>query len=225
MRKLPLSLVFALLPCLSYGQTSNPLRDSLEVATARVELYPDSTQLRLERAHWNLQLEQWEYAKADYDLILRRQPEHPEALFYRAYAYERLGRYSFARQDYTTLLGVVPDNFEVRLCLALLNDRDKHHTEAMDQMNALVEQYPDSAIAYGARAAMEADRGQHLLAEYDYTEAIVRDPHNTDYILGRATSAIALGHTDIARRDLDMLVRLGVARTALAEYYRQVTGK
>lgn len=200
----------------------NPLRDSLDAVTVELELHPDSVELQLKRAHWNLELEQWEYAKTDYDDVLRRHPGNPAALFYRAFANERLGRNGFARSDYETLLKVIPEHFEARLLLALLNDKDNHRTEAMDQLNQLVEQFPDSALAYGARATVEADRGQHLLAEYDFTEALVRDPDNTDYLLGRANSAISLGHKEVARRDLDRLVALGLARNQLNEYYEKM---
>lgn len=200
----------------------HPLRDSLLAATTALEMNIDSVDLRLKRARWNMELEEWEYAKNDYDYILRRDPSNPAALFYRAYANERLGRFGFARLDYQNLLKVVPTSFEGKLGLALLNDRDNRHTEAMDQMNQLVEQFPDSALAYAARANMEAARQQHLLAEYDYSEAILRDPTNTDYILGRAVSALALGRKDAARRDLEHLIRLGVPRTALDEYFEKL---
>lgn len=217
LKKILLPLTFFFLPTALCAQ--NPLRDSLNAATAELEQHVDSVDLRLKRARWNLELKQWEYAKTDYDYILRRDPTNPAALFYRAYVNERMGRYNFARIDYQNLLKVVPTSFEAKICLALLNDRDNRHTEAMDQMNQIVEQFPDSAEAYAARAGMEAERGQHMLAEYDYTEAIVRDPSNIDYILGRAISAIALGHNSAARRDLDALVALGVPRTELEDYY------
>lgn len=201
------------------AMAQNPFRDSLNVVTMELEQHVDSVDLRLKRARWNIELEQWEYAKSDYDYILQRDPSNLGALFYRAFVNERMGRYAFARLDYQNLIKQVPTSFEAKLCLALLNDKDNRHTEAMDQMNQLVEQFPDSALAYGARANMEQARNLHLLAEYDYSEAILRDPMNTDYIFGRAVSAMALGHKEVARRDLEMLVSLGFSRVELDEYF------
>ena len=90
---------------------------------------------------------------------------NPAALYFRAFTNTKLGRYKFARLDYTNLLTIVPGHFEALLGLALLNDLDNRKTEAMDQANMLVEQFPDSAVAYAARAGMELERKQYLLAE------------------------------------------------------------
>ena len=67
-------------------------------------------------------------------------------------------RYNFARLDYQNLLVLVPGNFQAQLGLALLNEKDKHYTEAYDGINSLIEQYPDSAMAYAARGGMEKER-------------------------------------------------------------------
>lgn len=160
------------LPFGAMAQTLNPFRDSLKVASERLSYYPDSIDLRLRKASWYMQLEEWQSAKNEYDIVLRHNPANVAALYYRAYANERLGRYKFARLDYQNLLVLVPGNFEARLGLALLNEKDKHFTEALDGINQLVDVYPDSAVAWAARAGMENERGMLELAEYDYGKAI-----------------------------------------------------
>ena len=104
----------------------NPLRDSLSQAIRLMEEYPDSVDLRLKKAGWNMQLMEWQYAKDEYDVILRRHPENVTALFFRAYANERLGRYNFARLDYQNLLALLPGDFHASLGLSLLNQKDHH---------------------------------------------------------------------------------------------------
>lgn len=205
-----------------HAQSRAALRDSLTAAEHKLAQHPDSVDLILRKASWYVLLEQWESAKTEYDQALHYQPANPAALYYRAFVNTKLGRYSFARMDYTNLLVIVPGNFEAQLGLALLNDKDKHHTEAMDQLNRLVEAFPDSAVAYAARAGAELERGQHMLAEYDYTQAIQRDPANADYILGRAESLISQGKKQEARRDLDILVTLGLPRKQLEPYYERI---
>ena len=178
--------------------------------------------LRLKKAAWNLQLEQWQYAKDEYDRVLSKDQHNIAALYYRAFANQKLGRYNFARLDYEHLLQRVPGHFSALLGLALLNQKDKHHTEALNQINLLVSQHADSAVAYAARAGIEVEQGMLELGEYDYSEAIKRDQKNTDYLLNRAELRIQLGKTEKAREDLDRLVSLGVPRPALKNWYRRL---
>ncbi len=219
------NLVFALMLCLSTGataQNNNPLRDSLKVASERLSFHPDSIDLRLKKAGWNIQLEEWQNAKIEYDIVLRHEPTNIAALYYRAFCNERLGRYNFARLDYQNVLTLVPGNFEARLGLALLNEKDKHYTEALDGINQLVTAYPDSAVAWAARAGIESERGTNELAEYDYGKALQLDPDNKDYLLARADLRIKLLNYTDAKKDLDRLVQLGTPRAALKEWYDKI---
>ncbi|MDU3908581.1 MAG: hypothetical protein E7G86_02725 [Prevotella bivia] len=207
-----LSLVLLLSwSCNPMKAQTNHLRDSLLVATHALEQHTDSVDLRLKRASWYLLLEKWNSAKDDYDIILAHYPNNVAALFFRAYANERLGRYGFARQDYNNLLKLVPGHFEAQLGLILLNQKDKHYTEAMDGINGLIEQYPTSAVAYAARAGMEEERGLLTLAEYDYTQAIMRDPNNTDYIIQRIEVYKKQKKYEQAKRDAALLRKMGIA--------------
>ena len=187
-----------------------------------MEYHPDSVELRLRKAALNMQLEQWQVAKDEYDEVLRLQAGNLTALYFRAYANERLRRYSFARLDYEELLRLVPGNFNAMLGLALLNQKDRHLTEAADQLSLMVSMFPDSAVVYAARANLERERGQLDPADYDYSEALRLEPENRDWLLAHFDVLLALGRRNEARAKLDRLVALGVARTALEEYYRKV---
>lgn len=222
MKRIVLFAVLWLVALCGQAQDKQSLRDSLAAATEALAYHPDSVDLRLKKAAWNVELEQWQYAKDDYDRVLRKEPDNVAALYYRAFVNEKLGRYNFARLDYQNLIRLVPGNFEIQLGYALLNQKDHHYTEAMDQMNVLVSQYPDSALAYAARAGMEVERGQYELASYDYEEAILRDGTNTDYILAHADVLITLGRKEKARKQLDRLVALGIPRGSLKDYYKRL---
>ncbi len=201
------------------AQTYEEMRDSLEAAVKLLEKFPEDNNLRLKKASWNLLLEQWEYAKREYDIVLDRDPRNVAALYYRAYVNEKLHRYKFARKDYEDMLAIVPGDFNGQLGLALLLQKDLRYTEAMNRINHLVEQYPDHAVAYAARAGMESERGMLELAEYDFTEAMRLDPDNTDYIINRADVRIRMQHMEDARKDLDLAVEKGISRPALADLY------
>ena len=197
------------------------LRDSLKQAMEELSYHPDSVELRLRKAAWNMQLGEWQYAKDEYDWVISHHPDNLAARYYRAYANTQLRRYNFARLDYENVLRVVPGNFDARLGLALLNQKDHHYTEAMDGMNLLVSSYPDSATAWAARAGIEKERDMKELAVYDYGEALLREPDNRDWLLARADLLIALRRYEEARKDLDRLVEIGVARGELREMYRK----
>ena len=192
-----------------FAQTRQQLRDSLSAASEALSFHPDSLNLRLRKASWNVQLEEWQYARDEYDYVLRRDPNNLAALFYRAFVNEQQKRYKFARLDYEHLLSLV------------LNQKDSHYTEALDMINLLVTQHPDSAVAYAARGGMEVERKMYGPAEYDYSKAIELKPLNTDFRLNRVNVRILMKRKEEAREDLDAMVKLGVPRANLIEWYRK----
>lgn len=205
--------------------SSSALRDSLALATETLAYHPDSIDLRLKKAAWNIQLEQWNYAKDELDKVLFLNQTNIAGLFYRAFVNEKLKRYNFARLDYQNLLVLVPGNFQAQLGLALLNEKDQHHTEAYDGINNLIEQYPDSAVAYAARGGMEKERGMLELAAYDYAEAMRLDSTNQDYIVSHVDLLITLDRKLEAYDDLRRLQALGVQPGQLQEFYARLRRK
>lgn len=197
------------------------LRDSLKAATELLAYHTDSIELRLRKASWNVRLEQWEYAKAEYDYVIGREPTNIAARYYRAFVNDKLKRYNFARLDYQAVLTLAPGNFEAQLGLALLNQKDSHYTEAIDQINHLVEQFPDSAVAYAARAGIEKERGMSELALYDFSEAIKRCPNDVDYRVSKIDLLLTLKRRQEALEELDELLKLGVARGSLQDFYKR----
>ena len=211
------------LPSFIEAQEANPLRDSLKVAAEVLAYHPDSVDLLLKKAAWNIELEQWQYAKDSYDIVLAKEPANIAALYFRAYANERLNRFNFARLDYENLLSIVPGNYQAQLGLALLNHKSKHYTEAMDMMNHLASQFLDSAVVFAARANMEKDRKMYSVAEYDITKAINLDPENADYLMMRADLRAKLGLWPDAKADLKKLIQLGVSPASLQDLYTRVS--
>lgn len=207
------------------AQTNQALRDSLARATEQLAYAPDSIDLRLKKVAWNIQLEQWAYAKDDLDKVLFLNSTNIAGLFYRAFVNEKLKRYNFARLDYQNLLVLVPGNFQAQLGLALLNQRDQHYTEAYDGINSLIEQYPDSAVAYAARGGMEQERNMLDLAEYDYARAMALDSASQDYVVNHLDVVIALDKKAEAYRDLERLMAMGVKSGQLQNFYARLRKK
>ena len=200
---------------LSYEQ----MKDSLNAANEELAKQPDNIDFRLKKASWNMMLGQWTYAQKEYDLILEKTPNNISALYFRAFTYMKQGKYKEARDGYREVLKITPRNFDAQLGLALANQKDFKYTDAMNDINLLVEQYPDSAVAYAARGGIEIERDLLEPAEYDYSQAIRLDSCNTDYLLNRFDVRIRMGRKEEAKSDLDRMVELGVPKAALAEFY------
>lgn len=223
MKKATIIIMFiAFIHCASAtAQTQPSLRDSLSAAVEELAYHPDSLELRMKKAAWNIELGQWRYAQDEYDYVLKRDENNIAALFYRAFVNERQGRYKFARLDYEHVLRQAPGHFEALLGLALLNQKDNRPTEALNLINMAVEQHPDSAIAYAVRGGIELERKMYAPAEFDFTRAIELQPANTDYRLNRANIRIIMNRKKEAREDLDDIVRLGVSKANLLEWYKK----
>ena len=178
MRKLLLSAMLALLSLSASAQTRQEWRDSLTRLNDSIRLKPYDTDLRLRKAAVNIELEQWDYAAEEYGRVLRIDPKSLAALYYRAYVNTTLRRYDLAKSDYETFLAIVPKHFEAQLGLAMIKRKLEHSADALDELNRLVQAFPNSALSYAARAGYEAELKQYDLALYDWDEALKRAPRN-----------------------------------------------
>lgn len=197
-------------------------RDSLSVLNKQIAASSWDTDLHLRKAAVHLEHYQWQYAIDEYSLVLEHQVQNPAALFYRAYAATHLRHYEAARHDYETFLGLFPHHAEARMSLSYVLQQMGRQTEALDQLNTVVELQPDSAISYATRAALEQDLQQYDAALYDWQQAIQLEPQNADYVASRVDLLLRLRRNKEARRDLDAAVRRGLPRGLLRTYYTQL---
>jgi tetratricopeptide (TPR) repeat protein len=218
MRKLLLSAMLALLSLSASAQTRQEWRDSLTRLNDSIRLKPYDTDLRLRKAAVNIELEQWDYAAEEYGRVLRIDPKNLAALYYRAYVNTTLRRYDLAKSDYETFLTIVPKHFEAQLGLAMIKRKLEHSADALDELNRLVQAFPDSALSYAARAGYEAELKQYDLAIYDWDEALKRAPRNKEYQVSKVDVLIAMKRYDEAWRQLEQLMRQGVPKAALKEW-------
>ena len=218
MRKLLLCAMLALLSLSASAQTRQEWRDSLTRLNDSIRLKPYDTDLRLRKAAVNIELEQWDYAAEEYGRVLRIDPKNLAALYYRAYVNTTLRRYDLAKSDYETFLTIVPKHFEAQLGLAMIKRKLEHSADALDELNRLVQAFPDSALSYAARAGYEAELKQYDLALYDWDEALKRAPRNKEYQVSKVDVLIAMKRYDEAWRQLEQLMRQGVPKAALKEW-------
>ena len=215
-----LLLVALLAPRSLQAQDGQNWRDSLSVLNRQIAASTSwNTDLHLRKAAVNLELQQWQYAIDEYSLILQHQVQNPAALFYRAYAATHLRHYEAARHDYETFISLFPEHAEARLSLSYVLQQLGRKTEALDQLNIVVEMQPDSAVSYVSRAALEQDLQQYDAALYDWQQAIALQPLNADYVASRVDLLLRLRRKAEARRDLDAAVRRGIPQGLLRPYY------
>jgi tetratricopeptide (TPR) repeat protein len=216
MKKLIGVLLLAMAPLLLQAQTS--WRDSLAVLNRQIKLSPRSTDLRLKKAAVNIELGQWEYAIDEYSKVLEMDSRNLAALYFRAYANSNLRHYDLSMRDYEAFLAVVPKHFEAQLGLAMVKRKMGRRNDALDELNRLVQLFPDSTMAYAARASYEAELQQWEVALYDWDEAMKRDPKNVDFLVSKVDILLRLKRYDEAWALLQDAMKRGVPRSALKEW-------
>ena len=123
-----------------------------------------------------------------------------------------------ARVDYEAFLRLQPTHFEARLGLAHVLQKMGRKTDTVDELNRLVQMFPDSADAYAARAAFETEQKQYDIALYDWDEAIRRKPLQSGFVVSKADILISLNRMDEARDELNTAIKRGIPRYALKEW-------
>jgi len=200
------------------AQRRQEWRDSLEMLNAKIGKDPNNLNLHLLKAEANINLEQWDYALAEYGKILHADEKNLAALYFRAYVHMQQKHYDLARVDYESFLLLEPEHFEARLGLAHVLQKLGRKTETTDELNRLIQMFPDSADAYAARAAYETEMKQYDIALYDWDEAIRRKPLKLGFVVSKADILIRLYRMDEARKELNAAIKRGVPRYALKEW-------
>lgn len=204
------------------AQTRQEWRDSLETLSASLKKDPNNIDLRLRKAEADIQLERWDYALAEYGGILRADDKNLAALYFRAYVHEKLRHYAEAKADYDAFLAIEPLHLEARLGLAHVLQKMGRKSDTIDELNHIVQMFPDSADAYAARAAYEMEMQQYDVAVYDWGEAVLRRPEHADYTVSMVDVLLRLGRKREAREALDALVSKGTPRGVLKEWYDRI---
>lgn len=203
------------------AQTPQQWRDSISVLMEQIQRNPNNIDLRLKKAEANINLQQWDYALEEYGRVLRIDSRNLAALYFRAYCYGKQHHYDLAKADYEAFLTIHPQHLEAHLGLAHVLQKMERKTDTMDELNRIVQLFPDSAQAYAARAAYETEMRQYDVALYDWNEAILRHPDDASLVVSKVNVLLRLERRKEAREVLDALVAKGTPRGALKEWYDQ----
>lgn len=154
------------------AQSMQEWKDSLSVLSQKIELNPQSIDLRMRKAEANIMLEQWQYALDEYTIILNSSPGHIGALYFRGFVNAKLRRYGLARQDYEKVLMFEPDHCGALSGMVLASLQDGLLQRAFDDANRLVEMHEKEASVYAIRSQVEDAMGMHEFALTDIEQAM-----------------------------------------------------
>lgn len=194
-------------------------RDSLAAINAEIARSPYSADLHLRKAAVNIELGQWDYAANEYGIVLDHDPDNPAALYYRAFAHTQQRHYEIALADYEHLLRIVPQNMLGRLGHAYVQQRLGRMSEALDELNLMVEMFPGEAIVLATRAALEREMNQPEASLYDWQHAMELDPLNADYVVSCVDLLLSQERMEEARYELEEAVKRGILRGSLRQWF------
>lgn len=217
MRKTFVTIFIMLCSVGSFGQSAERFFDA-ESKLSNAQL----CDTLLKQATVNIEKQQWDYAIEKYGKVLEIDENNLAARYFRAYAHTKLHHYDWAKSDYEDVLRIVPKHFETQLGLAYVYEKMGKKRDAFDMYNRMVQQFPDSASAYAARAVYEQANNMAEVALYDWEQAISRNPSNSGYMISRVELLIALGRKDEARTSLDEMKKRGIPNGVLRQWYRKL---
>lgn len=139
----------------------------------------------------------------------------------RAYIYMLRRDYKGARLDYQRLLEIDPKNYNGRLGLATLEQKENKFREALDILNQLLVEFPEDAVLYVARADVERDMKHDDLALVDLDEAIRLAPDSIDAYLLRGDIYLDQKKKSLAKADFEKAISLGVPPADVHEQMQQ----
>ncbi|CDB83111.1 tetratricopeptide repeat protein [Bacteroides clarus CAG:160] len=168
-------------------------------------------------------------AQADYSLVLDLEKNNEEALLMRAYIYMQQREYKMAKADYERLLKVNPASYNGRLGLATLEQKEGKYEEALSVLNNMIATTGETsqlsssqyAMLYVARAGVEKDLNHMDMALVDLEEAIRLDNSQPEIYLMRGEIYLAQKKKDLAKRDFEKAVSLGVPQADLRDLLQQ----
>ena len=103
--------------------------------------------------------------------------------------------------------------------LAMVKRKLGRQVDTVDELNRLVQQHPDSAVAYAARANLERQMKLDDVALYDWQRAEQLAPNDPTYVVSHVDLLLVLERREEARRVLDAAVKRGIPKGMLLEWY------
>ena len=166
------------------------------------------------RGDFKVNNEDWSGAVDEYTCALELNPDNPDALFWRGYAYYELREFTEAEADYDLLLEQTPDNSAANNNLANIYYARGDYQTALDYYNRSIELDAGDPISFYNRANLHFEMGNFDAALKDANETLRLRPSYADGFLARGRIYQGLGDP---RANDDFNAWVDATRTATHE--------
>ena len=161
----------------------------------------------------------YDRAIADYDQVIRLNPEAVRAYNNRGVAYNAKGDHHRAIADYDQAIRLNPENDKSYNNRGVTYQRKGDHDRAIADYDQAIRLNPELAKAYDNRGTAYAKKGDRGRAIADYDEAIRLGPKSADPYYHRGNAYQKQGDLSRAIADYDQAIRLN-PKSAYAYYNR-----
>jgi tetratricopeptide (TPR) repeat protein len=144
-----------------------------------IALAPESPTAYVHRGRLRAQKGDNIAALVDAEQALKLQPGSLQARLLHAGLLSATGDFEKALEDLNLLRQVLPDSPEILLQIALVQQAAKRPREAIEAYDAVVQNDPNSAMAYRGRADAHLSLGEQKEAVADYSNALEIEPDNS----------------------------------------------
>lgn len=181
---------------------------ALSYLNAAINNGDQSVELLLDRAQRLQTAGKLRKASADFNIILKRDPENTEALFGRSDVLVLQEKYDLAMRDIDKVFAINPKYEGLFLQRGYTYQKLKKYKLAIADFNVTIQRYPEIYVAYGLRADAHMDIGQHQLALVDYSKAIELESNLSENYNNRAWFYFKMGLLKKGIVDVDRALKL-----------------
>lgn len=132
---------------------------ALEAIDEVIRLYPDNSDLYLNRAFLRYKNDDYQGAMNDYDETIRLNPTNEDALFNRALLHFEVLELKEAADDFSSVLKLDPNNFHALYNRALVYLQTKNYKKAEPDFQKILRKYPRFYPAYYVLAECRYNQG------------------------------------------------------------------
>lgn len=195
--------------------------EAIESYTMALNITPYSTAMLLNRAALYMDKGREDLAYVDYCNVIDLLPDEMEARLMRAYIYQRRRQYKESRIDYNVVLRQDPKNKTARLGRMMLDEKENRLTAAMEEMNQLIQEYPDDVLLLKMRANLYIGRQQWEVALLDLEAASRMDGKDAEVCVVMGDTYLQLKKKGEARAAFEQAIARGVPRAELQQRLKE----
>lgn len=170
---------------------------------------PASVVILKNRAQVLTDMQRFDDAMKDYDLVLSMDSLYTDAWLGRAMLNLRMSRYTQAEGDASRLLSLKADDLQAKYILALIFSNTGRPAEAIPMFTALIKDKPQASL-YADRALCRLHLDELAEASDDIARGLELNPDEGELYYCRAILNLRRYREEDARKDADKAISLGM---------------